>query len=56
MVAEIEIVTPSGRSCGKVHVPLDDCAWAFVGADGTAMAMSHENDVCTWRWWRGLLR
>ncbi|WP_242333799.1 MULTISPECIES: hypothetical protein [Anaeromyxobacter] len=54
--AEIEILTPSGTSCGKIQLPLEGCAWAFVGADGTAMAMSHEANVCAWRWWRGLLR
>lgn len=59
----LEILTASGRSCGKVNLPAaTDLAQLDVGRDGTVFAFSvgasqkAGNQLCTYRWWPGLVR
>jgi hypothetical protein len=55
----IEIVAPSGTSCGTVALPVADaCTHVDVGTDGTVFAESELDGGarCVWRWWSGLLR
>jgi hypothetical protein len=65
----IEVLTPSGTSCGSTRFALGDSACTTgaitVGYDGTVVQqwpqqLEHCNDAgscsCTWRWWPGLLK
>ena len=64
----IEIVAPSGRSCGMVSLPISDSACTTgsvaVGYDGTVIQRLPSDSAacegslcpCDWRWWTGLLR
>jgi hypothetical protein len=54
----IDLVSPSGRLCGRVILREDGgpCTTARVdqGPDGTVVQQS-PRDACTYRWWTGLL-
>ncbi len=60
----IELVTPSGKSCGTVHPAAggDPCVSVEIGKDGTVFATSAivpprgSGFRCVFRWWSGLLR
>lgn len=55
----IELVAPSGTSCGTVALPVADaCPRVDVGTDGTVFTESEldHGARCVWRWWSGLLR
>ena len=65
----VEVVAPSGTSCGTVAFPSasDSCSFATgsVGYDGTAMVASSKvtdgcansgTCTCTWQWWPGFFR
>lgn len=60
--SRIEIVAPSGTSCGTVSLPdAHACAHVDIGADGTVFAAPTRRSegfdgACTWTWWSGLLR
>lgn len=55
---EIELLSPSGRLCGRVvlHEDASGCATGVAdqGWDGTVVQQSGK-DPCTYRWWPGLL-
>jgi hypothetical protein len=63
---DIEVVSPSGESCGKVHFPLTSAACnrngLWVGHDGTVIqsAPGTCDEVghcsCSWKWWPGFFR
>jgi hypothetical protein len=61
----VEIVTPSGKSCGKTtfRAGPGSCSWVngSIGYDGTFVQRMPPPDgtctggvcVCTWQWWSG---
>ncbi len=59
-----EVVTPTGQSCGTVQLTsAASCAHVAFGRDGTAFTLSigssptsTSNQLCTYRWWPGLVR
>lgn len=55
---EIELLSPSGRLCGRVvlHEDASGCSTGLAdqGWDGTVVQQSGK-DPCTYRWWPGLL-
>ena len=63
--ADIEVVAPSGKSCGTAAFPADQsgqfCAGGlFVGSDGTVVGGRAEDAspgsrTFTFRWWTGFL-
>lgn len=53
----VEILTPSGQSCGVVGLDAGACTTLFVGVEGTVIAQARTaTGACRWRWWAGLLR
>lgn len=53
----LEILTPSGESCGVVRLAADACTTLFVAVEGTVFAQAERSSgECVWRWWRALLR
>jgi hypothetical protein len=60
---EFELLTPSGKSCGKVALPVaTGMAQVDFGRDGTAFVFTVDSSDtvghqrCTYRWWPGLIR
>jgi hypothetical protein len=59
--APIEVIAPSGRSCGTATFTSSSASCGFnqirVGYDGTlSMGFIEGPDRCSWEWWSGFFR